>query len=56
MESQHHILNYLAELTEKGFIPDRAKTILSLKTQVAEAHNILDSGKAIGKVVMTVDL
>jgi hypothetical protein len=49
-------LDILADLAEKGIIPDRATKILSLKNQLGEAHDLVDSGKAIGKVVLTVDL
>jgi len=56
MEKQHHILNKLADLADKGIIPDRVTQTLSLKNDLATAHKQLESGTTMGKVVLTVDL
>jgi len=56
VEKQHEILNNLADLIEKGLIPDRVTKVLSLKKDLVAAHKQLESGTTVGKVVLTVDL
>jgi NADPH:quinone reductase-like Zn-dependent oxidoreductase len=56
IEKQHEILNKLADLVEKGVIPDRVTKVLSLKNEIGKGHELLESGKTIGKVVLTQDL
>jgi len=53
IEKQHEILNNLADLVEKGIIPDRATTILSLPKDIVAAHNQQAKGDNIGKIVLT---
>lgn len=55
-EKQHQILNHLSELADQGIIPDRVTKVYSLKDQLAQAHKDQESGAAIGKIVLKVDL
>jgi NADPH:quinone reductase len=55
MIEQHHILNKLARLLDKGVIQSTLKTTLSGLTaeNFKEAHRLLESGKTIGKIAIT---
>lgn len=55
MIEQHHILNTLADLLDNGTIHTTLNTIIKGLTvnSFQEAHRLLESSKAIGKVVIT---
>jgi len=55
-EKQHDILTRLAELADNGTIPDRVTKVYSLKNELVLAHKEQESGAAIGKIVLKVDL
>lgn len=57
MIEQHHILNSMADLLEQEIIkPTLNKTLQGMTVEnFKEAHRILESGKAIGKVVIVFD-
>ncbi|MGN7989397.1 zinc-binding alcohol dehydrogenase family protein [Pedobacter sp. 22226] len=54
MEQQHHILNELAELFDNGTLKTTLNQTLKGFTveNLKEAHQLLESGKTIGKVVI----
>ncbi|RNI30441.1 zinc-binding alcohol dehydrogenase family protein [Rufibacter latericius] len=54
MVQQHHILNKIAQLLDEGLLqPTLHMTMEGLTAEnLKEAHRLLESGKAIGKVVM----
>lgn len=54
MIEQHYILNKIGELMEEGAIKTTVKTVLNGFTvaNLKDAHRILESGKAIGKIVI----
>jgi len=56
IEKQHKILTNLASLAEKGIIPDSVTKVYSLKNELAQAHKEQESGNAIGKLVLKMDL
>jgi NADPH2:quinone reductase len=55
MIEQHHILNQLSSLLDKGTIQSTLKTTLKGLTadNFKKAHQLLESGSAIGKIVIT---
>lgn len=57
MIEQHHILNSVADLLDQKIIkPTLNKTLTGMTVEnFKEAHRILESGKAIGKVVIVFD-
>ncbi|MFB9862713.1 zinc-binding alcohol dehydrogenase family protein [Rufibacter immobilis] len=54
MIAQHHILNKIAQLLEEGILQPTLHTTMQGLTaeNLKEAHRLLESGKAIGKVVL----
>lgn len=54
MIEQHHILNKIGELMEKGIIKTTVNNVLKGFTvsNLKEAHRVLESGKAVGKIVI----
>lgn len=54
MVEQHHILNKIAQLLDEGILQPTLNTTLHGLTaeNLKEAHRLLESGKAIGKVVV----
>ncbi|WP_205503115.1 zinc-binding alcohol dehydrogenase family protein [Rufibacter psychrotolerans] len=54
MVAQHHIINKIAQLLDEGTLqPTLHTTMEGLTTEnLKEAHRLLESGKAIGKVVL----
>lgn len=55
MIEQHHILNKVAKLLDKGVVQSTLNTTLKgfSAENLKEAHRLLESGKTIGKVVIT---
>ena len=55
MIEQHHILNKVAKLLDKGVVQSTLNTTLTgfSAENLKEAHRLLESGKTIGKVVIT---
>lgn len=56
MIAQHHILNKLADLLDKGIIQSTLKTTLNGLTvsNFKEAHALLESGTTIGKIAIKI--
>ncbi len=54
MIAQHHILNKIAQLLDEGILEPTLNTLMEGLTaeNIKEAHWVLESGKAIGKVVV----
>jgi len=55
MERQHEILEKLSELVDQGVITDRVTLTFKLSTDLSKAHIQQESGKTLGKIVLTVD-
>jgi len=53
MEKQRDVLNTLAELVDQKIIEHRAVTKFESMLMLQEAHKLQESGKAIGKIVLT---
>jgi NADPH:quinone reductase len=55
MIEQHHILNKLADLLDQGIIKSTLNTTLNGLTaaNLKQAHQMLESGKTIGKIAIT---
>jgi NADPH2:quinone reductase len=53
LETQHLLLNELADLIERGIIVPRVTQTFPNMSFIGEAHKIQQSGKAIGKTVLT---
>jgi NADPH:quinone reductase-like Zn-dependent oxidoreductase len=53
--AQHHILNRIAQLVDEGVLHTTATRDLGAinAAHLREAHRILESGSAIGKVTLT---
>jgi len=53
LETQGMILNTLADLLERKVIEPRVTTTFKHMTQLVEAHKLQESGKTIGKIVIS---
>lgn len=53
LEVQHQILNRLSELIDEKVIDTRALAKFASLADLPKAHELQQSGKAIGKIVLT---
>lgn len=55
MEAQHHVLNALAELVDAGVVRSTVQATLGsiCADNLKKAHALLESGKSVGKIVLT---
>ncbi len=55
MEAQHHLLNALAELVDAGVVRSTVQATLGpiCADNLKKAHALLESGKSVGKIVLT---
>ena len=53
--TQHHILSTIAELIDSGRIRGTASQTLTPRNaaQIRAAHRLIESGRAVGKIVVT---
>jgi len=54
-EKQGQILDHVAKLVDEGLIKPPTTLVKNLWKDIQEVHTILESGKALGKIVLTID-